>query len=791
MMNETETRTNLINPKLKESGWVIPNLREEYPIKAGRKLVGNKRASTLKADYLLKFNNTHLAFIEAKKETLSPTEGLEQVKNYADLLKLTIAYSTNGHKIYEFDMLTGKGEYIEHFPTPEALYERLFGNQNNLIQKLLAIPLLNLEGKQERYYQEIAIRKTMEAIADGQKRILLTLATGTGKTYVAFQIANKLHQAKWTADGRDHRPKILFLADRNILADQAINAFNHFDKDIIKITGKEIRKRGGKAPMERNFYFAIYQAISDRTVTQVFNLPENNEQVENLPYNDEIVDGFYKLYPSDFFDVIIIDECHRGVANDKGSWRKILDYFQSALHIGLTATPKHSDNADTYTYFGEPVYKYSLIDGINDGYLTPYKVLRLTTNLDTYRPDGNDIVLSGSVDKEEYSLSDFERNLTIPERTDFIAQQLLNHINEFDKTIVFCVNQTHAAEMRDAINKYKKNSDKNYCVRITSNDGEVGKELLEKFQDNEKIMPTIVTSSHMLTTGVDVLNVRNIVLVRQINSMTEFKQIIGRGTRLYEGKDFFTIIDFTGATTLFQDPLWDGDLRPETPIVEEPLPPYTTKNARQGSNLSNESGGDEDKPEILTIQLNGKKIEIASKQYFYVNANGQTLDAEAYLREIMGHLPAIFKDENQLRQVWQNPQTRKNFIKKLEAEGLSGEQLMEFKRLLKAENCDVIDVLAYLQYNTDLTTYTERVLLAKGNDAFFEQYKDQRAKNFLYFILEQYERYGVKELDAENLSELIKKSQFAGNRQEALKAFGGNVQQLQTAFIDLQKILFA
>ena len=581
------------------------------------------------------------------------------------------------------------------------------------------------------------------------------------------------------------------MADRNILADQAINAFNHFDKDIVKITGKEIRKRGGNAPMERNFYFAIYQAISDRAVGQVSNLSEDRVPVENLPDNDDVVDGFYKLYPSDFFDVIIIDECHRGVANDKGSWRKILDYFQSALHIGLTATPKHSDNADTYTYFGEPVYKYSLIDGINDGYLTPYKVLRMTTNLDTYRPDGSETVVSGSVEKEEYSLSDFERNLTIPERTDFIAQQLLNHINEFDKTIVFCVNQAHVAEMRDAINKHKKNSDKNYCVRITSNDGDVGRELLEKFQDNEKIMPNIVTSSQMLTTGVDILNVRNIVLVRQINSMTEFKQIIGRGTRLYEGKDFFTIIDFTGATELFNDPLWDGELTPETPIVEEPKLPYTKKNAGQVSNLSNESEEDDNKPEILTIQLNGKKIEIATKQYFYVNANGQTLDAEAYLREIMGHLPAIFTDETQLRQVWQNPQTRKALIKKLESEGLSGEQLTEFKRLLKAENCDVIDVLAYLQYNAELTTYTERVILAKGNNTFFERYKDQRAKNFLYFILEQYERYGVKELDAENLSELIKKSQFAGNRQEALKAFGGNVKQLQTVFIDLQKILFA
>lgn len=775
-MKEADTRANLIDPKLKNCGWEKENIIREFFFTAGRKLIGNKRGERLRADYILLYQNTRIAFIEAKEEKLSPTEGLEQVKNYGIKLGLPIVYSTNGHQIYEFDLRTGKGDFIENYPNPKDLYERVYPNESNLTDKLLTIPLLKAENKQERYYQEIAIRKTMEAIGEGNRRVLLTLATGTGKTFVAFQIAYKLYEAKWNIDNKDRRPKVLFLADRNILSDQAINAFNYFEKDIIKITGKEIKKRGGVAPTERNFYFAIYQAIADR------------KDKQSTEEDDDSIDGYYKLYPPDFFDAVMIDECHRGSANEKGSWRKILDYFGSALHIGLTATPKHSDNADTYAYFGEPVYQYSLIDGINDGFLTPYKVLRLTTNVDTYRIDAKDRILQGNADKEEYQLSDFERNIKLPKRTDFIAQQILKHINTLDKTIVFCVNQTHAAEMRDAINKHKKNSDPNYCVRITSNEGDVGRELLELFKDNDKTMPVIVTSSQMLTTGVDVLNIRNIVIVRQINAMTEFKQIVGRGTRLYDTKDFFTIIDFTGATENFQDPEWDGDIRPETPptVIDEPLPPPYQPRPRP-------EGGETPPPPqpILTVDVRGRKVEIASKKYYYVAGNGRTLDAENYLREIMGHLPAIFENEEHLRLIWQNPRTRRELIKKLEAEGLSGEQLNEFKLLLRAENCDIIDVLAFLQYNHELTTYTERVLLTKGNQAFFEQYKDQRAKNFLYFILDQYERFGVQELDTENLSKLIQKSQFAGNRQEAVKAFGGKLENIQTAFLDLQKIMFA
>ncbi len=778
MMNEADTRANLIDPALHEAGWKgAAVLQREYVFTDGRKLIGNKRGERLIADYVLKKNNTLLAFVEAKAENLSPTEGLEQVKNYGIKLGLHIVFSTNGHKIYQFDLRTGRGAYIERYPNPEELYRLIFGAPNPLKEKLLAIPLQN-SGKQERYYQEIAIRKTMEAVGDGKKRVLLTLATGTGKTYVAFQIAYKLYEAKWNVDGADRRPKVLFLADRNILADQAINAFNYFDKDLVKITGREIRKRNGQPPTERNFYFAIYQAIADR-----------GDQNAPATDDDDVQEGFYKLYPPDFFDVVIIDECHRGSATDDGNWRKILDHFGSALHIGLTATPRRQDNADTYQYFGEPVYQYSLIDGINDGFLTPYKVLQLATNLDNYQFHQSDRVVQGSVEKEEYQLSDFERNLSIPQRTDFIARQILQNIRPLDKTIVFCVTQQHAADMRDAINRHKKNNDPNYCVRITSNDGSTGKELLELFRDNDKTMPVIVTSSQMLTTGVDVLNVRNIVIVRQINSMTEFKQIVGRGTRLYESKDFFTIIDFSDSTDLFKDPAWDGST---DYVIADPLPVSAEEPPRESlPEHAKDPADPPPAPPLTVVELGkGRKIEITKRKYSYVSASGQTLDAEAYLREIVGHLPALYQDEAQLRRIWQDPKTRKALLQKLELEGLAGEQLTEFKRLLRAEHSDVLDVLTFLQYNRELTTYTERVLKTKADKAFFERYRDLRAKNFLYFILDQYEQYGVQELDPENLSQLIQKSLFKGDRRQAVQAFGGNAALIQQAFLDLQVVLF-
>jgi len=537
--SESDTRSKLIDPKIKESDWLESNIVREYYFTDGRKLIGGKRGKRYFVDYLLTYKNTNLAIIEAKAESKDPLDGLQQSINYAQRLGIDYVYTTNGHKIYEHSLKDGNGKFLEEYPTPEELFERKYANTSSKAQEVITQPF-HIEGTMKpRFYQQIAVQKTIEAIAYNKDRVLLTLATGTGKTYIAFQIAYRLFQSKWNRDTSDRRPKILFLADRNVLKDQSLNTFNPLEKDCVEINGKIIKKRGGKVPTAGNIFFAIYQSM----------VVENEE-------NDNVL-AYYKQYPANFFDLIIIDECHRGSANDASSWRDILNHFGSAVHLGLTATPKRDDNGDTYKYFGDPIYEYSLKDGINDGFLTPYKVKRIQTNIDEYKFDPNDII-TGELEKQIVELDRFEREVIIPKRTELIAKTILENINPMDKTIVFCVNQKHAMDMKIAIDKYKTIQDNNYCVRVTSDEGDIGRAFLESFQNNDRDIPTILTSSKMLTTGVDAKNVRNVVLTAPIKSMTEFKQIIGRGTRVFEGKDFFTIIDFVGATNLFYDDRWDG-----------------------------------------------------------------------------------------------------------------------------------------------------------------------------------------------------------------------------------------
>ena len=501
-------------------------------------LAGLKFSTSELGEACSKDKNTNLAIIEAKAENKDPLDGLQQSINYAQKLKIDFVYATNGHKIYEHNLITGKGNWVNAYPTPSELFERKFPSITTSKEKLIKQPF-HFEGNMKpRYYQQIAVDKTLEAIANGEDRVLLTLATGTGKTYIAFQIVYRLFEAKWSKEGVERRPKVLFLADRNVLADQAFNTFNPLEKDIVRVNGKEIKKRGGKVPTNANVFFAIYQSIAERKSDE---FDEEND-----------VMAYYKQYPSNFFDLVVIDECHRGSANDESSWRDILDHFGSAVHLGLTATPKRDDNGDTYKYFGDPIYEYSLKEGINDGFLTPYKVKRIQTNIDEYRFNPNDII-TGELESQIVELDQFEKQVVIPKRTELIAKTILEQMNPMDKTIIFCVNQKHAIDMKIAIDKYKTVKDNNYCVRVTSDEGDIGRNFLEAFQNNDRDIPTILTSSKMLTTGVDAKNVRNIVLTAPIRSMTEFKQIIGRGTRVFEGKDFFTIMDFVGATNLFYD----------------------------------------------------------------------------------------------------------------------------------------------------------------------------------------------------------------------------------------------
>jgi len=773
-ITESDTRAKHIDPKLKESGWE-QFVHREYYFTDGRKLLGGKRGKCLFVDYLLRYKNTNLAIIEAKKLGKHPTEGLQQAIGYAEKLNVKFVFATNGEKIYQFDMKTGTGDYINTFPTPEILFQEAIENLTSLKKQLLSIPFYLVGDKQSRYYQEIAVNKAIEAIADGKPRILLTLATGTGKTFIAFQIVHKLLSVRWNLDNADRKPKILFLADRNVLADQAINTFNDpYEKDLIKIDGSEICARNGIVPTNAFIFFAIYQAISEK----------------------ENIGGYYKQYPSDFFDLVIIDECHRGSAKEVGSWRDILDHFGSAVHLGLTATPKRTDNVDTYNYFKKPVYEYSLKDGINDGFLSPYKVKKVRTNIDSYIYTEADKVIEGEVENRVYYKREFNRIIIIPKQIELIAQSILDIINPMDKSIVFCVDQNHALNMRDAINKFKKVSDPNYCVRITSDEGKPGRDLLERFQDNDKDIPVILTSSQMLTTGVDARNVRNIIIVREIESMVEFKQIVGRGTRLFEGKDFFTIIDFSEvATDHFYDPDWDG--LPIDDSIEGGESVTRTGENTRGSGEN--TGGVEEPPrpprpprpsKILIELSNGRKLKVLDIETRYIdNETGKPLTTLQFLEKLIGFIPALYHSEEELRKLWSRPETREALLAKLADSGIDEEQLDILKKIFEAERSDIFDILLHISYEFNLITRIQRAALVKENNAFFEVFANLKARDFLRFILERYETDGIKELKRERLSSLIELNSL-GTTKEAAKVFG-SAQNLIDAFYKLQENLYS
>jgi type I restriction enzyme R subunit len=764
-----------VDSALQLSEWHEDYIIREFYFTDGRKIGGNKRGERYWADYILRYQNVNLAVVEAKRIGKEATDGLQQVISYADKLKVRFAYTTNGKDLYEFDMESGKGKYVDKFPTPQELYERQFEERNELKEKLLSEGFHIVGTFKPRYYQEIAVNRTLETIADGNKRALLTLATGTGKTVIAFQIVHKLFEARWNLDGTDRRPRVLFLADRNILADQAINTFNDpYEKDLIKINGDEIKRRGGKVPTNAHIFFAIYQAIGEK----------------------ENISGYYKEYPKDFFDIVIVDECHRGSANEKGTWRNILDHFDTAVQVGMTATPKRHDNVDTYKYFGKPIYEYSLKEGINDGFLSPYKVKRIRTNIDEYVPTAEDEVVQGELDKDLYEMEDFNRKIVIPEREALIAKTIIENIRPMDKTIVFCVDQNHARIMRDAINTYKTVRDPFYCVRITSNEGIAGRQLLEQFQDNDKDIPVVITSSQMLTTGVDARNVRNIVLVRTINSMVEFKQIVGRGTRIFEGKDFFTIIDFTGATNKFYDDEWDGE--PEEPTeeieVSEDLEPIEINEESQQEEeevreLTDEDFEEEDPKRKTIVKLsNGRKLKIIDIETRYIDEDGKPLTASQFLEKLLGAIPDLFKTEEKLREIWANPETRKDLLEKLRVLGIDEDQLKTLQKMFEAEDSDLFDVLSHIAFNANMKTRHQRAEEAKQDKEVFKKTNNELAKKFLFFLLERYEKDGIDELDQESLPSLIKISGL-GTVSDANRAFGTRDNLLES-YYEIQKSLY-
>ena len=762
-MNEAETRAELIDPRLKESGWGIveySKVLREHHITPGKLQTGAGRAKPLISDYILVYKGRKLAVIEAKSDTLEVGEGVAQAKNYAQKLHLQTTFATNGKEIYQICMETGNEGLIEQFPTPDELWNKTFNIENNWKEQFIAIP--NGGVYEPRFFQEIATNKALDAIAEEKDRLLLTLATGTGKTAIAFQIAWKLFHARWNLkrDGT-RRPRILFLADRNILANQAFNEFSAFPEDaLVRIRPDEIRKKGS-VPTNGSIFFTIFQTFMSGP--------------NDTPYFGE--------YPKDYFDFIIIDECHRGGANDEGNWRAIMEYFSPAVQLGLTATPKRKDNADTYKYFGEPLYVYSLKEGINDGFLTPFKVRTIKTTMDDYVYTSDDRILEGRAEYGKiYTGTDWNKIIEIKAKEAYNANLLLKEINQNEKAIIFCATQDHALAIRDLINQYKESKEPNYCVRVTANDGKLGDQYLDEFRDNEKTIPTILTTSKKLSTGVDARNIRSIVLMRPINSMIEFKQIIGRGTRLFDGKDFFTIYDYFDAYHHFSDPEWDGEpLEPEPPTGPN-TPPGTKTPPSDG-----DDSDDEPKKKKLKIKLSdGKEREIQHMiQTSFWSADGKPISAEEFLHNLFGKLPEFFKDEDELRKIWSNPITRKVLLDKLAEAGYGMNELKTLQQLIDAENSDIFDVLEYISFAIKPISREERV--ARAQSSIFKSL-DNKQKEFLEFVLSKYIKTSIEELGQEKLPDLLKIKYFTINDATELL---GDVKEIRATFIGFQQHLFA
>ena len=770
-MNEADTRANLIDPKLKACGWGVvedSKVLREYNITAGKIQTGGGRSTRIIADYVLVYKGIKLAVVEAKSDELEVGEGVAQAKQYADKLSLETTYSTNGKEIYSICMKTGAEGLVDTYLTPEELWDKTFAVQNEWREKFANVPFEDKSGTwQLRYYQELAVKNTLEALAQGQQRILITLATGTGKTAIAFQLAWKLFQTRWNLkrDG-SRRPRILFLADRNILADQAFNSFSAFPEDaLVRIKPSEIRKRGS-VPTNGSIFFTIFQSFMSGT----------DEEGKSAPHFGE--------YPADYFDFIIIDECHRGGANDEGNWRGILEYFSPAVQLGLTATPKRQDNVDTYKYFGEPVYIYSLKEGINDGFLTPFKVKRIQTTLDEYIFTKDDQLIDGEVEEGRiYKEEDFNRIIEIKARESKRVKIYMDDANHKEKAIIFCATQEHASAVRDLVNQNKSIPNPNYCVRVTANDGEIGEQFLREFQDNEKTIPTILTTSQKLSTGVDARNIRNIVLMRPVNSMIEFKQIVGRGTRMYDGKDFFTIYDFVNAFHHFADPEWDGEpLEPEEAGPKVPTPPKEKPNKPDDDSEEKKA-----RRKKIKIRLrDGKEREIQSMMSTsFWNADGKPISAEEFLDNLLGELPNLFKSEQELRELWSNPLTRKTLLEKLDELGFPKSELQIVQRLVNMEKSDLFDVLEYV-FNGNYTSMTREERVAASQATIYAILNDKQ-QEFIQFVLSKYIEAGVDELEQEKLPVLLtNKYQSLEDAKEVL----GDVSGIRELFIEFQKHLY-
>jgi type I restriction enzyme R subunit len=782
MLNEADTCRLHVTPKLQAAGWDSEphRINEQVTFTDGRIIVTGRTARRRpgkRADYILRYSpDVAIAVVEAKPENDAPGTGLQQAKDYAEILGFKFAYSTNGHGIVEFDYLTGRERELDTFPTPDQLWARLTGGEHLKPEEAtrLLVPSYPVDDKPPRYYQEIAVNRAIQAIAQGQRRILLTLATGTGKTFIAFQICWKLWSSRWNRPGEYRRPRILYLADRNILVNDPK------DKMFAPFGDARHKIENGIAQKGREMYFAIYQAIA----------------------RDERRPGLYREYPPDYFDLIMVDECHRGSAKDDSSWREILEYFEPAFQVGMTATPKRADNADTYRYFGNPIYTYSLRQGIDDGFLAPYRVHRVITTWDAagWRPSQGDIDRFGrEIPDEEYQTGDFERVISLRARTDAVARHLtefLKKTGRFAKTLVFCVDQEHADDMRRALNNLNVDlvrDHPNYVCRVTADEGKIGTGHLSRFKDVETVSPVILTTSQLLTTGVDAPTVRNVVLVRVINSMTEFKQIIGRGTRVRSDYDklFFNILDYTGsATRLFADPEFDGDPEVTTetnieddPPVDEPPPEEPPEPDPPG-----ETPLPPDAPprKRRKFYFDGGQVEIAAHIVYELDADGRQIRVVRFTDYTAEKVRTLFTNAAELRKAWADPGKRRELIESLRDRGI------EFDELATSANqpdADPFDLLCHIAFNAPLRTRRERAQRMRSEKKdFFDQYGPE-ARAILNELLDKYAEHGTAQFVMPDVLELPPINEH-GNVMEIAQQFGGEA-RLVDAVTRLQTLLYA
>lgn len=784
---EADTCRKYVLPKLYQAGWTDEQINEQHTFTDGRIIPTSKkirRGPQKRADYRLRFTRDFsIAVVEAKASYKTAGEGLQQAKDYAEILGLKFAYATNGTEIIEFDFLTGQERKVDCFPSPNDLWCRLKQGVKLSDQagEQLLTPYFHQPQKEPRYYQQIAINRVIEAILRGQRRVLLTMATGTGKTLVAFQICWMLWIARWNRTGEHRRPKILYLADRNVLIDDPKDkTFTPFGDARWKITN-------GKISQGREIYFAIYQAIA----------------------HDERRPGLYREYPPDFFDLIIVDECHRGSARNESSWREILEYFTPAFQLGLTATPKCDVNVNSYAYFGGPVYTYSLRQGIEDGFLAPYRVHRIITTYDAagWRPSKGELDRFGrEIPDEEYQTKDFERVVSLLARTKSIARSVtdfLKRTDRFGKTIVFCVDQEHADEMRRELNNLNTDlvqQHPNYVARVTSDEGDIGKGFLSDFQDVEKNVPVILTTSQLLTTGVDAPTCKNIILARVVNSMVEFKQIIGRGTRLRDdyGKVFFHILDFTQSTRLFADPDFDGDpvVVTEQPVDDDGIP--TDEETVVDPGQEEEGDDDEGGGGILVappfggngerrkFYVDGGQVEVAAHLVYELDPQGNQLRVVKYTDYTADKVRSLFPNTVELRKRWADPIGRSEIIEALADRGIDFEALAD---AAKQPDADPFDLLCHVAFNAPLRTRRERAeRLRTDRKDFFEKYGPE-ARQVLSELLEKYTDHGTAQFAIPDILEVPPISQH-GNVIEIATYFGG-LDKLRDAIRELQTLLYA